>query len=87
VLCGGADACFKSSYAACACGTIPRRGPLAALPGADMWWGAWGDGAQCPCEARRVAFNDHMFASMCLGIRICIGKDAKHHHQITQVSV
>jgi len=52
-----------------------------------MWWGAWGDGAQCPCEARRVAFNDLMFASMCLGIRICIGKDAKHHNQITQASV
>jgi hypothetical protein len=34
---GGAGACFKSCYAACACGTKPRRGPPAALPGEDVW--------------------------------------------------
>ena len=30
---GGADACFKSCYAACACGTTSRREPAAALLG------------------------------------------------------
>jgi hypothetical protein len=29
---GGVDACFSSRYAACACGSTPRRGPPLALP-------------------------------------------------------
>jgi hypothetical protein len=35
-LCGGADACYNSCYAACACGTKPRRGPPAAPSEADV---------------------------------------------------
>jgi len=38
---------FSRCYAACACGTKTRRGPPAALPGADVWGHAWGDGAHC----------------------------------------
>ena len=44
---GRAPASFSRCYAACACGTKTRRGPPAALPGADVWGHAWGDGAHC----------------------------------------
>jgi hypothetical protein len=46
-----------------ACGTKPRRGPLAALPGAGVWRRAWGDGAHCPSTARHAAFNYQKFYS------------------------
>jgi hypothetical protein len=36
---GGADACFSSRYAACECGTGPRRAPPAALPGGQTCGG------------------------------------------------
>jgi hypothetical protein len=45
-----------------ACGTIPRRGPLAALPGEGVWRHAWGDGANCPSTARHAPFNELEFA-------------------------
>jgi hypothetical protein len=35
--------------------TQPRRGPPAALPGADVWRHARGDGAHAPCAARLAA--------------------------------
>jgi hypothetical protein len=37
-----------------ACGTKPRRGPPAALPGADVWRHAWFDGAHCPSAANQA---------------------------------
>jgi hypothetical protein len=53
-----------SCYAAYACGTKSRRGHQAALPGADVWRHAWGNGVHCSCAARHAAerFNDHTFA-------------------------
>ena len=52
---------FSRCYAACACGTKARRGPPAALPGADVWGHAWGDGAHCrlhyPCTAAEPFSN------------------------------
>ena len=63
---GGADACFDSRYAACACGKNPRRGPPAALPEADVHrrclvrWRAF------PCVARHAAMDDQIFASLWL---------------------
>jgi hypothetical protein len=47
-----------------ACGIKPRRGPLANLPGADVWRHARGDGAHCPCAARHAA-NDNIFSDDC----------------------
>jgi hypothetical protein len=44
-----------------ACGTKTRRGPSAALPGADVWRHAWWDGAHCHCAARH-AVNDNISA-------------------------
>jgi hypothetical protein len=55
-----ADACLSRSYTACACGTKPRRGPLAALPGEDVWRHVWCEGAHCPCVAHHAA-NDNIF--------------------------
>ena len=57
---------FSRCYAACACGTKTRRGPPAALPGADVWGHAWGDGAHCrlhyPCTAAEPFSNrNHSF--------------------------
>jgi hypothetical protein len=40
-------------YTVGACGTKPRRGSPAALPGAGVWRHAWGDGAHCPSKAQR----------------------------------
>ena len=40
-------------YTVGACGTKPRRGSPAALPGAGVWRHAWGDGAHCPSAAQR----------------------------------
>ena len=66
---GRAPASFSRCYAACACGTKTRRGPPAALPGADVWGHASGDGAHCrlhyPCTAAEPFFEpppNHSFA-------------------------
>ena len=43
-----------------ACGIKSRRGPPAALPGADVWWQAWCDGTRFSCAARH-ATNYNVF--------------------------
>jgi hypothetical protein len=71
---GGADACFDSRYAACACGKNPRRGPPAALPEADVHrrclvrWRAF------PCAARHAAMDDQIFASLWLRKKKLVGE-------------
>jgi hypothetical protein len=39
-----------------------RLGPPVALPGADVWRHAWGDGAHCPCVARLAANRTIVYA-------------------------
>jgi hypothetical protein len=39
-----------------------RRGPPAALPGADMWQRALGEGTHCPYATCHAPFNDKVFA-------------------------
>ena len=43
---------FSRCYAACACGTKARRGPPAALPGADVWGYAWAMAHIVACTTR-----------------------------------
>jgi hypothetical protein len=53
---------FQEFLTACACGTTPRCGLSAAMPGKDQWRYALGDGVHCRHVARYSAFNDQIFA-------------------------
>ena len=63
---GRAPASFSSCYAACACGTQARRGPPAALPGADVWGHAWGAMARIVAAGARPRNFQPLLRRLCL---------------------
>ena len=81
---------FSRCYAACACGTKARRGPPAALPGADVWGHAWGDGAHCrlhyPCTAAEPFSNrNHSFRAALELSRIFYTAISFHRRELLRI--